>query len=301
MELEPYRPYYLVGPTGSGKSAVALALAKRIGGEIVNADAYQLYSELRIVTARPDVVDEAEIRHHLYGVLSTAEVCSAAIFTELAQPVIREISAGRRVPIVVGGSGLYIKALTHGLLDVPASDPEIRAGLDRLSAEQLLDRLRQLDPVSADRIDPLNRRFVQRAVEITLTSGRPASEARKAWEVDPPGLRGARLNWPRPVLNERINARVVKMISHGAIHEVRAVETWSETSAKAIGVADIRQYLNGILTRAETVSRIQNSTRQYGKRQHTWFQREKWLRVIDLAAGDEPDEIADRLAASLTD
>lgn len=292
MRLDPYRPFYIAGPTGCGKSAVAVALAERIDGEIVNADAFQIYRELRILTARPDETDEARVPHHLYGALSTSETCGAARYAEIAEPVIAEISARGKTPIVVGGSGLYLKALTHGLNEAPAADPEIRAELDRLSLEQLVERLRGLDPASAERIDSQNRRYVQRAVEISLATGRPASEAREAWQADEPSLRGVLLNRAREELYDRINARTVAMLDHGAVEEVAAVGTWSETSEKAIGVREIRALLAGELSREICVEQIQQSTRRYAKRQLTWFRREKWLAEILIDANSDPETVA---------
>ncbi|MEM7011533.1 MAG: tRNA (adenosine(37)-N6)-dimethylallyltransferase MiaA [Verrucomicrobiota bacterium] len=270
-------PIYIAGPTGCGKSAVAVRLAEKIGGEIVNADAFQIYGELRIITARPSREDEERVPHHLYGAFSCMESCDASRYAEHAEPIVAEIAARGQTPIIVGGSGLYIKALTHGLQDAPPADPEIRAELNALSLQQLQDRLRELDPASADRIDPQNRRYVQRATEICLITGRPASEAREAWENDDPTLRGIVLTRPREELYERINQRVDLMIDEGAIEEVAAVETWSETAIKAIGVREIQQLLNGEIDKAECVAQIQQASRRFAKRQLTWFNREKWL------------------------
>jgi tRNA dimethylallyltransferase len=298
LSLDSHRPIYLAGPTGCGKSAVAVELAERIGGEIVNADAFQIYQELRILTARPSESDEARVPHHLYGVVPAAENCAAARFAEIAQPVIEEITNRSVIPIVVSGSGLYLKALTHGLDDAPASDPEIRAELDQLDLEQLLARLIELDPASAERIDSKNRRYVQRAVEISLISGRPASAAREAWKTDDPGLRGALLTRERENLYERINERTAEMLENGAIEEVAAVEAWSETSEKAIGAREIRSHLKGEIDLETCVTQIQQSTRRFAKRQMTWFQRERWL--TKQAIEQNPASVADQLAAKFS-
>lgn len=292
MNRASEHPIYIAGPTGSGKSDVAIRLAEKVGGEIVNADAFQIYAELRVITARPSREDEERVPHHLYGVLSCAETCDASRYTALAKPIIAEIAGRGKTPIIVGGSGLYIKALTHGLQDAPPGDPEVRAELDALTLQQLQDRLRELDPASADRIDPQNRRYVQRAVEICLVTGQTASEARKAWESDDPSLRGVILTRPREELYERINQRVHLMINEGAIEEVSAVEAWSETAVKAIGVREIQQLLKGEIDRAECIAQIQQASRRYAKRQMTWFNREKWL--TSISANDD-------LAQSLTD
>jgi len=299
MSMDPCRPFYLVGPTGSGKSTLALELAERCGGEIVNADAYQIYDELRILTARPSPEEEARLSHHLYGALSVTEICDAGRYLNLAKPVIEEISGRGRVPIVVGGSGLYVKALTHGLDDVPSASPEIREELNALDDKTLLAQLKERDPEALTLIDPRNRRYVQRALEIILTTGQPWTETRKAWAHDPEELRGAFINWPRELLYARIDERVPQMFAAGAVAEVQAIFQWSVTSERAIGVLEVQQLLAGELDEATCITAIQQSTRRYAKRQLTWFRREKWLHSVELEPEMSLREVLDELETFL--
>ena len=284
MKLESHlaNAFFIAGPTGCGKSKIAVELAERTGGEIVNADAFQLYRGIGIITAQPSLAEQERVPHHLYGVVETSETFHAARYRELAAPVIAEISQRGRIPLVTGGSGLYLKALTHGLNEAPAADPDLRRQLDELSVEELLAELQTLDPEAAERIDPKNRRYVQRALEITKTTGRPSGESRQAWEDDDQRLRGIFLNRPRSELRERIEQRVVEMFQQGAVEEVLAIETWSETSRKAIGVPEILE----LEDREACMAAIQQASRRFAKRQRTWFRREAWLTEVDVSEQD---------------
>jgi len=278
-------PVYLVGPTGSGKSDLALQLARLTGGEIVNADAFQLYHGLPVLTASPSPADCAAVPHHLYGVLSPEETCHAGRYLELARPVLADIAARGVLPIVVGGSGLYIKALTHGLSEAPASQPGLRARLDQLSQGELSRILIHLDPAATATIAGGNRRYIQRAVEISLLAGRPASSLRESWTADPPGLRGLFLIRSRQQLHERIHRRTEAMLQQGAIDEVTAVRKWSATSEKAIGAREIQQLTRGEIDQAACIAAIDLATRRYAKRQMTWFRREHWLLPVTEETG----------------
>ncbi len=273
-------PFYVVGPTGSGKSDFAEALARVTEGEIVNADAYQIYRGLPILTACPSLPAREEIPHHLYEVLPPDQPCDAGRYLDLALPILSGIAARGKLPIVTGGSGLYIKALTHGLNEAPASDPALRRQLDQLSRGELAQLLGRFDPASAASIEPRNRRYIQRAVEISLLVGKPASSLRQAWTADPPELRGVCLVRPREELHERIRRRTLAMLRLGAIDEVRSVTSWSATSAKAIGVAEIQRLLADEISESECVEAMAMATRRYAKRQMTWFRREKWLTPV---------------------
>ena len=293
--------FYFTGPTGAGKSALAMQVAADCGAEIVNADAFQLYRGLEILTAAPSALDRAKVPHHLYGVLEVGETCDAARYAVMARRVLAELAA-RGVPaFVVGGSGLYIKALTHGLSDLP-SDETVRAQLAARPLEEKIEQLRELDPVGAETMNLANPRYVDRALEICLLTGRPASEGRSAWRgPDPEGLHGVMLTWEREELYRRIDRRVVAMFEAGVVDEVAALagsveagggRAWSLTVEKAIGWREISAYRAGTLSRDEVVAAMQLATRRYAKRQLTWFRREKWLKTVCLDADATPDLVA---------
>jgi tRNA dimethylallyltransferase len=276
------RPFYICGPTASGKSGQALAIAQAWDGEIVNADAFQLYRGLETITAAPTPEDQAKIPHHLYGILAPSETCDAERFRSLAQPVMDDIIARGKTPIVTGGSGLYLKFLTHGPSPLPKGDSSLRAEMDALSLEELITELQKVDPVEATQINLRNRRYVSRAVEIFRLSGIPASVQRKNWEhvskEKENELRGISLQIPRPILHERIAARCHEMLENGAITEIAAHrDHLSTTCRKAIGVPQILDLLDEKIDRKTCLQLIIHATRQYAKRQETWFRRETWL------------------------
>ncbi len=262
---------------------MAVELAEKIGGEIVNADAFQLYTGLDILTAKPTQAERARVPHHLYDVLPLTEACDAQRYHHLALPIIQEISERGRVPIVVGGSGLYIKALTHGLSPLPEGDPVLRARLASLPLEEKVAQLLSLDPAAATTVPLQNPRYVERALEICLLAGRPQSELRQGFETQQVSAQGVFLEWEREKLYQRINQRVLSMMESGLVEEVAALETAaSKTAEKAIGVREARAFLEGQISREECVASIQQNTRHYAKRQCTWFRREKWLQTICL-------------------
>lgn len=276
------RPFYIVGPTASGKSSIAMTLAERAGGEIVNADAFQLYRGLDIVTAKPSPADRARVPHHLYDVLTPDEYCDAQRLREMALPIIADIQSRGRLPIVVGGSGLYIKALTHGLAKLPGRDEAIRERLATLTPEERRDQLLSLDPKAATNVPLSNPRYVERALEICLLTGRPQSELRNTFADVKPDGHGVVLSLDRERLYERIRARVLAMMAAGLVEEIRALGDLSITAEKAIGIRDMRRFFAGECTEDEAVEAIVLATRRYAKRQITWFRREAWLQTICL-------------------
>ena len=277
------KAFYICGPTASGKSAIALRMARELDGEIVNADAFQLYRGLEIVSAAPSPEERALVPHHLYGVLEPTEAADAGTFMRLAKPIIEEIRSRGKTPIVTGGSGLYLKFLTHGPAPLPTGDAMLRAELDARPLEDLVSQLRLLDPEEASRTALQNRRFVSRALEICLLTGQKASELRDQWATKTrdisAGLRGIVIQRTRPNLHTRIAARTRLMLDGGAIEEVAALEKVSSNCEKAIGFREIRALLAGEIVRASCEDLINAATRQYAKRQETWFRREKWLGI----------------------
>ena len=275
------QPYYICGPTASGKSALALEMARKLDGEIVNADAFQLYRGLEIVSAAPSADEKAQVPHHLYGVLDPTTSADAQRYVELATPVIAEIQSRGKTPVITGGSGLYLKFLTHGAAPLPTADAALRAEMEARPLDDLVAELQQLDPAEATRTALQNRRFVSRALEICLLSGQKASDLRDQWESQTAALssqlRGIVIQRTRPDLHDRIARRTRTMLDSGALEEVAALADVSTNCEKAIGFREIRSLLAGELDRATCEDLINAATRQYAKRQETWFRREKWL------------------------
>jgi len=284
------RPLYITGPTGSGKSSIAAALASCICGEVVNADAYQLYSHLDIVSASPGRDLQLMAPHHLYGILDLSEDCNAARYKQLASPTIDSIIASGKRPVVVGGSGLYMKSLTHGLADLPGADHQLREELDQLTPEQLVQKLNKLDPESAASLDLLNRRYVTRAVEISILTGRPASQIKTGWQNNSPDIDGIFISRQRHELYARINDRASAMFDEGLVEEIRMLPgTLSSTAAKAIGIRETRAYIEGDITREQCIDAISQACRRYAKRQLTWFKREQAFQMVCLRDGQDTD------------
>jgi tRNA dimethylallyltransferase len=278
-------PLYLCGTTASGKTALALALAEAWGGEIVNADAFQIYQGLKVLSAAPTAGELTQCPHHLFGFIDPTDAMDASKYESLAGPVMAEIQARGKRPIVVGGSGLYLKFLTHGVAPAPSGDAEIRAELDQLPVEEIYRRLGELDPEEAAKQNSGNHRHLSRALEICLITGGKASDLRKNFE-DPARLEnldGIVLTWPREILAARIALRTARMLEEGAIEEVKNLPSEAGTIRQAIGVREIEAFLRGEMTRDECLERITISTRQYAKRQRNWFRREAWLRPVEAS------------------
>jgi tRNA dimethylallyltransferase len=299
------RVFFVVGPTATGKSELAADLAHDVDAEIVNADAFQIYRGLDLLTAKPDQATRAKAPHHLIGTMSIREEMNAEKFRRLALATLDEIHSRKKVAIVVGGSGLYIKALTHGLSDLPEADPSLRTQLDRLTLDQLRARLVDLDPKTVDKIDIKNRRRLVRALEICLMTGRPASAQRTKWKAvgaavasgtgkrvqdatrSAPKAFGASTGVlvfrDRDELYQRINQRVKAMFQNGVIEEVRAAGAMSETASKMIGLREIGEFLDGKLSILQCVAQIQQASRRYAKRQLTWFRRQTNFEPLNLS------------------
>lgn len=300
------RPLFLCGPTASGKSALALELATRLGGEIVNADAFQLYRGIETLSAAPAPADFARAPHHLFGVLDPRQPNNAHSFLQLALPLIAEIQARGHVPLVTGGASLYLKFLSHGPPPAPPPDPALRADLESRSLDDLARQYRQLDPAGAARADLANRRHLSRALEICILTGKPASLLRDEWLAGAArteaGLRGVVIRRARPDLHALIANRCRHMLDHGAIDEVAKLPAdTANTCLAAIGIREIRAFLTGKSDRATCLDQITAATRQYAKRQQSWFRRETWLTPVDWQFGESTATIAQRVAARFPD
>ena len=309
-------PVYLVGPTAVGKSALAVAVAERLDAEIVGADAFQVYAGLDLLTAKPSPAERARVPHHLVGVVPPGESFSVARYLELARPCLADIARRGRLALVVGGTGLYVRALTDGLSPLPPARPELRAELNALDLPALVARLRALDPAGAETVDRANPRRLVRAIEIVETTGRPLAEQRTAWAArgenlppgggQPPLFHGFRflVNCPRPELLARIARRTAAMFAGGVVEEVRAfpAENIGPTFGQALGLAELRSVGRGELPVEVARERLEIGTRQYAKRQLTWFRRdpgrEPWALDAPLTPGSV-ENAADAMAGRI--
>lgn len=268
----------IAGPTASGKSALALAFAQQIGGVIVNADSAQIYCGLSVLSAAPTSDEHRQAEHRLYGIRDGALPCSAADWAALARQEIADVHARKKTPIIVGGTGLYLRTLLDGIAPVPTIDPEIRARVRNASAEDNWSKLRILDPGSAVRLHASDRSRIARALEVILSTGRTIGE----WQAQSEGgirqlieLRSIILLPPRTWLYARCDERFARMVDEGAVHEVESLLARELNPnlpiMRAIGVAELSRYIHGTSQLEEAVAAGQQATRRYAKRQYTWF------------------------------
>ena len=275
----------VAGPTASGKSALALDVAEELVGTVINADSMQVYRELRVLTARPSPADEARVPHRLFGVLSIKEPCSAGQWVEMAVEEIEAAWDTGRLPVVVGGTGLYLKSLLGGLAAVPPISAEVRAEAraryERLGGEAFRRELEQWDPQAAETLPANDRQRLIRAYEVVRGTGQPLT----TWQtgrVGHVGLRGQSLVLtllpPREALYEKIEERFDRMIEDGAIDEAAVLASAdldpSLPGLKAVGVRELLIHLRGELTLDEAREAAKRATRQYAKRQYTWLRHQ---------------------------
>ena len=274
--------FYIVGPTASGKSEIAVEVAHRFGGEIVSADAFQVYAGIPILTAQPEAELRARVPHHLVGAVPLRQTLDAEQFRLAAKDALRAIRGRGKPAFIVGGSGLYVKALSDGLSSLPKANPDLRTRLEQLSEEELFVRLVHLDPKAAAEIDRQNKRRLLRAVEVCLLSGRPVSAQRQRSQParNPAGVLLLR---DRAELYERINLRVQRMFVDGVVEEVRSHDEMGATAAQTLGLRQICELIQGRITEVECIAAIQQATRRYAKRQLTWFQRQTSFESLNLS------------------
>lgn len=283
----------IAGPTASGKTALALDLAEALGGVVINADSMQVYSELRILTDRPSPQDEARVPHRLFGVLPASERGSAAWWRDAASAEIDKALAAGQVPILCGGTGLYLNALMQGIAEVPPVPKEVVeeavARYARLGGDAFKEEVGSLDPVLGERLEPGDSQRLQRAWAVATSTGRALSD----WQAQPTGGRDdltfcrVLLLPPRPVSAEAVAVRFRKMIDQGAVEEVRRLTAMgldhSLPAMRAIGVPQLIDYINGKIDEHTAVDLSVIATRQYAKRQRTWF-RHQFLSDIRIGA-----------------
>lgn len=329
MEETGDRTIILLGPTASGKTATAVALAERIGGEIVSADAFQVYRGMAIATAKPAPAILSRVPHHLIDILPTDEAYTVARFRALALAAMKEIRGRRRTPLVVGGAAMYITALVDGLCAAPAADPFLRSALAEEEKSKgpgsLHNQLSEVDPVSAERIHPRNVKRIIRALEVFRLTGTPISRLQRQWgrggrdnrngrngrngrdgrnggdnrgkdesretEYLMVGLRRARAD-----LERRIEKRVEEMFAAGLIEETRrlmgAGAAGSLTAWKALGYREVEGHLRGDYPLDEAKRRIVVNTRRFARRQMIWWKRDRRIVWISVTAEEKPEETA---------
>jgi tRNA dimethylallyltransferase len=296
---------FVAGPTAVGKSAMALALAERLAGEIISVDSMQVYRGLDLGTAKPSGEDRRRVPHHLIDVVELTESFDAARYVALARAALSQILARGRLPIFCGGTGLYFQAVLAGLGASPAANPALRAALEAQPLDGLLAELAQSDPVGFAGIDRKNKRRVVRALEVLRLTGQPFSAQRASWATKPSAFNPAAaprfyvLNRAPDDLRARIEARVDDMFAKGLVVETERLLTrglaLNPTAMQAIGYRQVVEHLRGERSLTDTVALVKQRTRQFAKRQLTWFRHQAVAHWLQVGASDSAETVADRL------
>jgi tRNA dimethylallyltransferase len=296
------KPVYLVGPTAVGKSAVALEIAGRCGGEIISVDSMQVYRGLDIGTAKPSAAEQIRVPHHLIDIVDLTAAFDAAQFVTGTDGVMAELKRRDAVPVFCGGTGFYLKAWLEGLGSAPSSDPQLRADLEALPLAELLAELEGADPVTYARIDRENPRRIVRAVEVVRLTGKPFSEQRAVWAEDSGEAVHCLVREPDD-LRRRIDRRVDEMFGSGLVDEtVRLLEcglAGNRAAMQAIGYRQVVEHLEGERDLPATIQLIKTKTWQFARRQMTWFRNQLRAKMIPVAADDTVSSIADHLVGTL--
>jgi tRNA dimethylallyltransferase len=299
------RCWFLAGPTACGKSAAGCALAELLNAEIIALDSMSLYRGMDVGTAKPDEELRARVPHHLIDVLDPHEEYSLADYVVASATAARRIAERGRTPLFVGGTGLYLRGVLRGVFQGPPADWDLRRKLEALAASAgnaaVHARLRQVDPALADRLAPRDLRRVIRGIEVFELTGAPLS-AQQRQQPLPPEERPRHVCWlhpPRAWLYERIDRRVEEMFRGGLVAEVERLLSLEQppgkTARQALGYKEVIAHLEGGLTLAETVALVQTRTRQFAKRQHTWFRNLVECNAVEMSGSETPFEIAERV------
>ncbi|HEY5912721.1 MAG TPA: tRNA (adenosine(37)-N6)-dimethylallyltransferase MiaA [Verrucomicrobiae bacterium] len=302
------RALCLVGPTAVGKTEVALLLAERLGAEIISVDSMQVYRGMDIGTAKPAAAERARVPHHLLDMVDLTQPFSVADFLRLSREALAQIQTRRHLPLFCGGTGLYFKALIHGLGETPPSNSRLRAELETAPIADLLAELARRDPVTFARIDQKNPRRILRALEVIRLTGKPYSAQRAGWTLlahDPQSpLLILGLSRSPADLRRRIDQRVEDMFHRGLLAETSDLLTRglaeNKTALQALGYRQVAEHLRGLRSLPETVELVKIRTRQFAKRQMTWFRNQLRVRWLHLDAADSPPDTAAKLAREFT-
>jgi len=293
----------VAGPTAVGKSEIALHLAEQIGGEVISVDSMQVYRGMDIGTAKPSLRDRQRVKHHLIDIVEPSEPFDVAQFVEHAALAVKQVHSRGAIPILCGGTGLYFKAFLEGLGNAPPASPELRATLEKIPAAELLQELETRDPETFKRIDRKNLRRVIRAVEVIRLTGKPFSEQRAQWN-DPdaavvrPLFIG--ITRDREELRTRVDRRADEMFRRGLVAEtnglLRKGLASNKVATQALGYRQVIDHLQGRLPLEETIDLVKVRTRQFAKRQLTWFRHQFVLQWITVSSGDGPQQSSARIA-----
>jgi tRNA dimethylallyltransferase len=305
-------PILIAGPTAVGKSELALSLAERLNGEIISVDSMQVYRGLDIGTAKPSLEERQRVPHHLIDVVDLTAPFDAAQFVRLAQAAVAEIESRGHVPIFCGGTGLYFKAYLEGLGDAPPADEALRMELEKTPLSELINELAEKDPITFEKIDRQNPRRVIRAIEVIRLTGKPFSAQRAAWQPLPqdspttrdtqPPTRFFCLSRESTDLHTRINARVDVMFQRGLVEEVKNLMNHglaeNKNAMQAIGYRQVVEHLRGERSLRETIELVKIRTRQFAKRQMTWFRCQAQVNWISLSSKETTEELAAKIFQS---
>lgn len=295
---------YITGATASGKSALAMRLANRLGGEIISVDSMQVYCGLNIGTAKPSAQEQNEIQHHLIDVAQLSEAFDAAQFVSLAQQALKLIWKRGRVPIFCGGTGLYFRALIEGLGESPPGDESLRDELAQMPIESLVTELRMKDPEAAKQVDLKNSRRLLRAIEVIRLTGRPYSEQRIGWNnVDKAPQNLFCISRDVDVLNQRIHKRVDEMFNQGLVEETQTLIKKglrnNRNACQALGYRQVLDLLDGKLDLENVVHQVKTKTRQFAKRQRSWFRNQMKCKFLEWPDEENVNSFSEQLLAKI--
>ncbi len=294
----------ITGPTATGKTTVGIQVAQRLNAEIISCDSRQIYKLMDIGTAKPTKEEQAQAVHHLIDMVYPDEKFSAGLYEKKATELINDIFNRGKLPIIIGGSGLYLKALTSGLFQGPPADENIREGLreekEKLGLEHLFQKLKKIDPQASSKISPADEIRITRGLEVYELTGKPISEWQEKGKYSDKNLNFIKfgLNLERKKLYQRINQRVDKMMEAGFIQEVQNLisqkYSFELPALRTFGYLDMYAYLEGKVGLEEALEKFRQGTRNYAKRQLTWFRREKDISWLDIEKENPVDTILNR-------
>jgi tRNA dimethylallyltransferase len=309
MVVDPFhRAIYLTGPTASGKTAVGVALARRLDAEVLALDSMTLYRGMNIGTGKPTLAERGGIPHHLIDIVDPWEPTSVSQYREWAKKSVDAVERRAKQALFVGGTALYLKALLRGLFQGPGADVELRQRLERVAEERgdsvLHDRLKAVDPATAARLHPHDRRRIVRALEVFELTGAPISTLQAEHDRPAPApVQVFALELRRGSLHDRINRRVLGFFDRGLVEEVRGLQAASRplstVAAEGIGYREVIAMLEGRASLSETIERVRARSRQFAKRQATWFRGLAEVRSISIADDEDAESIAGRIAGMI--